>query len=153
MITNTCTKRPIASCYAPYYLQRCGEVLDEALYSVPAYDGWRRFDLGPTSDVFSRLAALPVLTKRDLRAHGPQAFVPHGRQIAEGLAAGDRAGHDQRHNERSGHKRLVPTLVGRFGGSILAAGCSRLRCDHGRAPGGDPHQPVVHRVSRARTAT
>jgi phenylacetate-CoA ligase len=37
--------------------------------------------------VFSRLAALPALTKRELRAWGPQGFVPHGRDIAEGLAA------------------------------------------------------------------
>lgn len=71
------------------YLQRCDKAVDEALYSTPAYAAWRRFDPGPTADVFSRLAALPALTKADLRAHGPQAFVPHGRDIAKGLAAGE----------------------------------------------------------------
>ena len=37
--------------------------------------------------MFSRFAALPALTKRELRVHGPQGFVPDGRDIDEGLAA------------------------------------------------------------------
>jgi phenylacetate-CoA ligase len=73
--------------YKPHYPQRCGDALNEALYSTQGYDGWRPLDLGCGSPVFSRLAALPALTKRELRARGPQGFVPHGRDIAEGLAA------------------------------------------------------------------
>jgi phenylacetate-CoA ligase len=37
--------------------------------------------------VFSRFAALPALSKGELRACGPQGFVPRGRDIGEGLAA------------------------------------------------------------------
>jgi len=73
--------------YQTHYPQRCGETLDEALYSTEAYDAWRTLDPGRASPVFSRFAALPALTKRELRAGGPQGFVPHGRDVAEGLAA------------------------------------------------------------------
>ena len=34
-------------------------------------------------------AALPALTKADLRVHGPRGFVPRGRDLAAGLAAGE----------------------------------------------------------------
>jgi phenylacetate-CoA ligase len=77
----------LTSRYKAHYPQRCGEALDEALYSTQAYDAWRTLDPGRASPVFSRFAALPALTKRELRARGPQGFVPHGRDIAEGLTA------------------------------------------------------------------
>jgi len=87
-IDATTTKLSFASTlhYAPDYLQRCARALDEALFSAPAYEAWRQLDPGPASPVFSRLAALPALTKGDLRKYGPQGFVPQGRDIAEGLA-------------------------------------------------------------------
>ena len=87
-IDATATKLSFASTlhYAPDYLQRCARALDEALFSAPAYEAWRQLDPGPASPVFSRLAALPALTKGDLRKYGPQGFVPQGRDIAEGLA-------------------------------------------------------------------
>jgi len=77
----------LASRYKAHYPERCSETLDEALYSTEAYDTWRTLDPGHASPVFSRFAALPALTKRELRAGGPQGFVPHGRDIAEGLEA------------------------------------------------------------------
>ncbi len=77
----------LTSRYKPHYSQRCGDALDEALNSTQAYDAWRTLDPGHASPVFSRFAALPALTKRELRAGGPQGFVPHGRDIAEGLTA------------------------------------------------------------------
>jgi phenylacetate-coenzyme A ligase PaaK-like adenylate-forming protein len=72
--------------YSPDYPDRCAETLDEALRSTSAYESWRALDPGPERSVFSRLAALPVLTKAHLRLHGPQGFVPHGRDIATGVA-------------------------------------------------------------------
>jgi phenylacetate-CoA ligase len=71
------------------YDRRCGEALDVALGATPAYAGWRRFDPGPASPPHERLASLPALTKRDLRAHGPQGFAPNGRDVTAGLAAGE----------------------------------------------------------------
>jgi phenylacetate-CoA ligase len=91
MSINLCGKRSFASTahYAPGYRDRCEAALAEALGSTPAYASWRASDPGPAADVFSRLACLPALTKRDLRAFGPQAFVPHGRDIDRALAAGE----------------------------------------------------------------
>ncbi len=88
--TTTSTKRSIASTcrYAPLYEQRCARALDEAMYSTQGYKAWQRFDSGPGSAVFERLAGLHWLTRHDLRALGPQAFVPQGRSLAEGLASG-----------------------------------------------------------------
>src|SRR5512137_2454741 len=77
----------LTSRYKAHYPQRCGEALDEALYATEAYDAWRTMDPGRASPVFSRFAALPALTKRELRAGGPQGFVPHGRDVAGGLAS------------------------------------------------------------------
>ena len=83
------TKETFASSlrYDPGYADRCARALDEALGSASAYEAWRALDPGPASDVFSRLAALPALTKADLRAHGPQGFVPRGRELGAGLAS------------------------------------------------------------------
>jgi phenylacetate-coenzyme A ligase PaaK-like adenylate-forming protein len=78
-----------ASLYNPHYPRRCGQALDQALQFTPAYHSWRSFDIGIESGVFSRLASFSALTKEDLRTHGPQGFVPHGRSIPEGLASGE----------------------------------------------------------------
>lgn len=90
-MTCACIKDSFAFAlhYDPLYAQRCSQALDDALYATPAYQAWRPFDPGPTSAAFARLAALPVLTKHDLRTHGPQGFVPHQRSIDEGLSAGE----------------------------------------------------------------
>ncbi|MCX5752925.1 MAG: hypothetical protein NTW97_04665, partial [Candidatus Krumholzibacteria bacterium] len=73
--------------YDSGYAERCLRALDEALGSTKAYEAWRAYDPGQSRDAFSRLAALPALTKADLRVHGPQGFVPGGRNIDAGLAA------------------------------------------------------------------
>jgi phenylacetate-CoA ligase len=71
------------------YDRRCEESLEVALGATPAYAWWRRFDPGAAAPPRERLAALPILTKRDLRAHGPQGFAPRGRDVAAGVAAGE----------------------------------------------------------------
>ncbi len=70
----------------PAYRKRCAEALDLALGQVAAYATWRRHDPGPGRPVMERYAAMPVLTKDDLRAYGPEGFLPPGRRIAEGIA-------------------------------------------------------------------
>ena len=91
MTIDTCVKHSFAlnTPYAPDYAQHCTRALDEALQFTLAYNAWRKLDPGPTCSVFSRFAALPALTKRELRAFGAQGFVPHGRDIAQALAAGE----------------------------------------------------------------
>ncbi len=75
--------------YDSYYVERCAKALETALYATPAYRQWRVRDPGREHPVFVRLAALPALTKADLRRHGPEGFVPEGRDMARGLASGE----------------------------------------------------------------
>jgi phenylacetate-coenzyme A ligase PaaK-like adenylate-forming protein len=91
MVLNTVRRLYLAAAqrYDLAYVQRCQTALNEALYATPAYAAWRDLDPGPGCDVFARLAALPALTKAGIRAHGPQGFVPCGRDMEAGLAAGE----------------------------------------------------------------
>ncbi|MDD4857571.1 MAG: hypothetical protein PHD74_05620 [Candidatus Krumholzibacteria bacterium] len=73
--------------YGADYMERCRKALDDAVLSTRGYESWRALDPGPACDVFLRLAALPALTKADLREHGPEGFVQRGRDVATGLAA------------------------------------------------------------------
>jgi phenylacetate-CoA ligase len=57
---------------------RSAEALEQALDSVPFFADWRSKDPGRSHTVQSRYAALPALTKADIRAHFPQGFVPRG---------------------------------------------------------------------------
>jgi len=66
--------------------QTCLEV---ALAKVPGYVSWRKRDPGPTAPLESRYAALPTLTKQDLRNHFPLGFIPLDRDLDRGLASGE----------------------------------------------------------------
>lgn len=70
------------------YLERCEEALDRALLAVPGYASWRRFDPGPSCPIDARFAALPALTKADLRQHFPDGFVAPGYEVSRGLESG-----------------------------------------------------------------
>jgi len=65
------------------------ETLNLALGHVPGYAPWRRFDPGRHVPLDQRYAALPVLTKQELRAHFPHGFIPHGRDLQAALASGE----------------------------------------------------------------
>ena len=71
------------------YEERSRATLDRALQECPFYEAWRVFDPGPTAGVEARYAALPVLTKADIRRHFPDGFVPRGLDWRRALAAGD----------------------------------------------------------------
>ncbi len=75
--------------YPSGYEARCEQALEEALDSAVAYAAWRARDPGPATPATMRLAQMPILTKADLRAHGPQAFAPGGRDVARALAEGE----------------------------------------------------------------
>lgn len=70
------------------YAARCTVALDEALTAVPFYRGWRERDPGPPRPLAERMAALPVLSRKDLRAHVPDGFVRDGLRVREGFASG-----------------------------------------------------------------
>jgi len=65
------------------------DTLESALRHVPGYASWRTFDPGRHVPVAQRYAALPVLTKQELRAHFPNGFIPPGRDLHAGLATGE----------------------------------------------------------------
>ena len=69
--------------------QRLTQTLEHALDNVPFYERWLQFDLGPDHPVEVRYAAMPHLTKRDIRAHMPRGFVPRDRDFKAGVAAGE----------------------------------------------------------------
>ena len=71
--------------YPPAFDRRSLETLETALYSAPAYEGWRIFDPGPSAPLEARYDALPELTKQIMREHFPGGLTPRQRDIDEGL--------------------------------------------------------------------
>jgi phenylacetate-coenzyme A ligase PaaK-like adenylate-forming protein len=73
-------------CDLKAYHGRCLETLHTALDLTPLYEAWRPFDPGEDAPIDVRYAALPALTKADIRAHFPYGLVPHGRDLDGALA-------------------------------------------------------------------
>ncbi len=70
------------------YWGRCNRALEVALDATPFYAAWRALDPGRGAPVSRRFAALPALTKADIRAHFPRGFVPAGTDFESELASG-----------------------------------------------------------------
>jgi len=71
------------------YYSRSLNVLEAALSQVTAYKSWQAFDPGREYPVDARYAAMPALTKRDIREHFPRGLLPGDRDIKRGLANGE----------------------------------------------------------------
>jgi phenylacetate-CoA ligase len=71
------------------YYGRSQNVLETALGEVAAYHSWRAFDPGPEYSVDRRYAAMPALTKQDIRQHFPQGLLPADSDLEHGLANGE----------------------------------------------------------------
>ena len=71
------------------YEERCLRALSIALERTPMYESWGRRDPGPSAGVDERFAALPILTKDNLRAHFPQGVVPRGMDLEAARARGE----------------------------------------------------------------
>ena len=65
------------------------DVLEKALKELSAYKSWRTFDPGPRYPIDERYAAMPALTKQEIRDHFPCGFVPPGKEIKQGLDSGE----------------------------------------------------------------
>ncbi len=72
------------------YYQLSLDTLETALRNIPAYQSWRVYDPGSRYPVDTRYQAMPALTKKDIREHFPDGFVPPEVNIQKGL--------DQRRN-------------------------------------------------------
>jgi phenylacetate-CoA ligase len=71
------------------YNNRCLEALCAALERTSMYRTWRRFDPGENASMDARYAALPALTKADIRDHFPYGLVPEGLDLDTALARGE----------------------------------------------------------------
>ena len=71
------------------YNSRSQEVLEIALSQVAAYKAWQDFDPGREYPIDIRYAAMPALTKSDIRQYFPQGLLPGKRDIGLGLANGE----------------------------------------------------------------
>jgi phenylacetate-CoA ligase len=71
------------------YEERCLRALSIALERTPMYESWRQRDPGPSAAIDERFAALPILTKDDLRAHFPDGLVPRGMDLEGARARGE----------------------------------------------------------------
>lgn len=71
------------------YQDACAAELDRALGQAPFYRSWQPLDPGRGLAVDRRYAALPVITKRDLRAHMPKGFVAPGRDLRTAVESGE----------------------------------------------------------------
>ena len=78
-----------ADCFSPEYHKYSLNLLEMALKELPAYRSWRAFDPGDRHPVDARYAAMPALTKKDIRDHFPDGFVPPGRDVKQGLQSGE----------------------------------------------------------------
>lgn len=71
------------------FLSACADALDQALNRAPFYSQWRPLDPGPSAAMDTRFAALPIVTKADLRAHMPKGFVPRDRDFRAAVESGE----------------------------------------------------------------
>ncbi len=71
------------------YYHRSLTALNTALSQVAVYGSWKAFDPGPNCLVDARFAAMPALTKKDIRENFPQGILPGDRDINRGLASGE----------------------------------------------------------------
>jgi len=80
---------PFKRSFPPAYDSCSLNVLETALDQVAVYQPWRAFDPGRGHPVDKRYAAMPALTKKDIREHFPQGLLPYDRDINRGLASGE----------------------------------------------------------------
>ncbi len=83
---KTCHNKEL---YSEEYYQHSLDVLEKALSEVAFYQKWRSFDPGKDKSIDLRYAAMPVLTKNDIREQPLQNFLPHDMDIEIGQSNGE----------------------------------------------------------------
>ncbi len=73
-----------------YTYDECSvKTLDTALALVPAYRSWKALDPGTAYPPDIRFAALPELTKKDIRDNFPKGLIPADRDLDRAIADGE----------------------------------------------------------------
>jgi len=75
--------------FSKEYIQKSTDILDYAINNLGAYKGWQAFDPGAGHSIDERYAALPVITKKEIRENFPQGFVPAEKDVEKGIENGD----------------------------------------------------------------
>jgi phenylacetate-coenzyme A ligase PaaK-like adenylate-forming protein len=75
--------------YSQAYDDISRETLETALEKVALYQTWRALDPGKRADTDFRYAAMPALTKKDIRENFPMSILPDDKNMEEGLASGE----------------------------------------------------------------
>jgi len=75
--------------FSPDYYASSLKALDTALARVAVYRSWKALDPGPEYPVDIRFAALPALTKKDIRENFPKGLIPEDCDIDRGIASGE----------------------------------------------------------------
>ncbi len=75
--------------FSPEYYKKSLDILETSLKNLSAYRPWRAFDPGAGRPVDERYAALPALTKTEIREHFPRGFVPADKDVEAGLESGE----------------------------------------------------------------
>ena len=75
--------------FNPDYYERSAITLDMALNQIPVYRLWKSFDPGTDFPIETRFAAMPALTKKDIRNHFPHDMLPHGQDFKGAITRGE----------------------------------------------------------------
>lgn len=75
--------------FTPEYIKKSTEILEYAIKKLGAYKAWQALDPGPARSIDERFAAMPVITKNEIRENFPQGFVPPDRDVEKGLQSGE----------------------------------------------------------------
>ncbi len=65
------------------------KILETALEKVPIYKSWQPLDPGSGYSIDARFAAMPALTKKDIRHYFPHGILPQEMDIDSGLSRGE----------------------------------------------------------------
>jgi phenylacetate-CoA ligase len=75
--------------FSKEYIQKSTSLLEYAMKNLGAYKSWQALDPGLGQDIAERYAALPVITKKEIRENFPQGFVPPDKDVEKGIERGE----------------------------------------------------------------
>lgn len=75
--------------FNPDYYTRSVKTLETALSQIPVYQTWKPYDPGAGCPIEDRFAAMPALTKKDIREHFPQGMLPHDKDFNRAITSGE----------------------------------------------------------------
>ena len=75
--------------FSPEYYHQSTDALNLALDKIAVYESWKELDPGRDRPIDVRFAAMPALTKKDIRDHFPRGMLPPGLDLKKALTAGE----------------------------------------------------------------